>query len=611
FLLGSLSLGDFTTDPSMARLSARSIALGNAYSALADDASALFSNPAGLVQISNLQLGVMQNSALDSIFSLNGVAVIPLSNIVIGLGGQYSGVTGISSTGRDLLSGRIIGTGSSEYANAMGAVAIASLVQTPFTRENSLAVGLTGKLSAENTSGAMAYNSSGFNADFGILYRFNRALKLSLVYHNFLPTGMNWGTSHVSNMEYGMSAGACYRLAGSNQDSLLYLDGQSIDVVAQADLISAYGSLSPRFGVEYRPNNLLSLRGGLSLIDEASSGTSTRQVLKYALGLGVNYQGLRFDYAYEIDPDNINANNSHYLSMLIDILPAKKSEEPEVSRVISYINVDGTFDKLITYKKTHKFTGSVLPDVAYLKVNEFVVKPINGHFSSEVTLTDFGKHVVRLTAYDQKDKVLGFTDKRILYLASFSDVSGKNWARKYIEELATAKVIHGFPDRLFHPHERIKRGEFSTMLVRSKNLPIPEKTTKSTFVDIRKHWASPYIISAYNAGLVSGYSQQKFAPEKPSIRRDIVISMVKADDLKVPVTTTKSRFRDVPAGSEFSRFVETGVDNGLIEGYADGTFQPQKSISRAEMAAVFYNSKVGQLYIADLYNWDSYKYEVR
>ena len=152
-LMGAIAFSEFSSDPSLVKTSARSVALGNAFSAMADDYAALFVNPAGLTQIGNTQYGLMQNAALDSVFSLNGGGVFPLNQAVLGVGAQFSGVTGIQSTARDILTNRITSTGSSDYSNSILAVALASMVRTPFTRDNTVAIGLTGKLMLDNVGG--------------------------------------------------------------------------------------------------------------------------------------------------------------------------------------------------------------------------------------------------------------------------------------------------------------------------------------------------------------------------------------------------------------------------------------------------------------------------
>ncbi|MDD5457089.1 MAG: S-layer homology domain-containing protein [Candidatus Margulisbacteria bacterium] len=608
FLLVSVSFlfAEFTVDPSLAKTSARSVALGNAFSAMADDYSALYVNPAGMTQVKNMEFGMMQNTLLDSVFSFNGAGIFPMKNMTVGVGGLFNGVSGIPITDRNLANSRIISVGSSDYSNTLLSVAIASKFKTPFTQAENLSLGLSGKMFMERVGGAVQSNAIGYNADFGALYQVNPALDLSLVYHNFLPYGVKWDTDHNANLDYSMTVGGRYTIMGNKQENLIYMDNQTLDILGDIDFMNANSKLIPKVGIEYKPYPFLALRAGVVNDYDASDPANVKQVAKYAIGVGVAYQGFRIDYAYSLDPNSTD-NNSHYVSMLVDIFSAKPAEERE----LSYINLTSISDKLITYKKYHKIAGTVAPgQVAKIKVNENFVTINNNSFSTDISLGDYGKYVVRIKAFDANNKLLGYQDIRILYLASFDDVKDKYWAKKYIEELATAKVIQGYPDNTYRPDNLIKRSEFSALLVRTKKIPFEGRFNKDDviFKDLKNHWAMNYVMAAYQAGLVTGYENRMFKPEKPTIRQEAVISMVKMDDLILPVDIPKSQFSDMKDNDPLNRYVSVAADHNLIVGYPDGTFKPARNITRAEMAKIFYNSQLGSVYITDLFDWSTYKY---
>lgn len=601
--LMGIGFANYSVDTSLVKTSARAVALGNAFAPLADDYAALFANPAGLFFVDHQQFGAMQTSMMDAVNSFSGAGVFPLKGATLGAGILFNGVTGVPLTGRDVLTNRVVATGQSDYSNTVVVVGLAAPVDTPMTAPGALVIGLTGKFFMENAGGGVNYSSSGINADFGALLKLNKAANLSLVYHNFLPTTVKWSTGYQSNVDYSMSVGGRYRLVGQDQENAIYSDDQSLDVVGDVALIDQNKQSIPRMGVEYKPYPFLALRGGLIFETD----------MKFSLGVGATYQGLRFDYAYAMDPNSINGNNEHYLSMLLDIFPVKKVEpEAEKAKPLSYVNVESLEDHFVTYKATHTVMGTVVPGVFRLDINGKDVPVRNDRFSTEVTLKEFGKNVVRIAAYDEKGASLGYKDIKILWLMQFADVGEKNWARKYIEDLATAHVLRGFPDGQFRPNDLIRRGEFSALLVRTKRLPVDEASRAdddSLFVDIKKHWASPYIKSAFHAGIIDGYPQKKFMPDKATIRQEAVISLVKMEDLTLPIEALKSDFKDITPKTELNRYVETSVEHGLIIGYPDGTFKPMKDITRAEIAKAFYNSKLGQVYVNELYDWASYQYK--
>jgi hypothetical protein len=610
--LMGISLAGYSVDTSLVKTSARAVALGNAFAPLADDYAALFTNPAGLYLVDHQQFGAMQTNMMDAVSSFSGAGVFPMKGATLGAGFLFNGVSGIP-VGTSLVSNRVVAGTQADYANTIVAVGLAAPVDTPMTEPGALVMGITGKFFMENAGGGVNYSSSGINADLGALLRINKAASLSLVYHNFLPTQVKWNTGYQSNVDYSMSIGGRYRLMGQDQESALYSEDQSIDIMGDVALLDQNQKFVPRAGIEYKPYPFLALRGGLIFEEMATGLNTSAQNMKLSLGMGATYEGVRFDYALVMDPNGIDGNNEHYLSMLLDIFPSKKvePEKSETPRPLSYVNIESPEEHFVTYKNTHIIMGTIVPGVARLTVNDKDVAIKNGRFSTTVTLKDYGKNVVRIIAYDAKDNILGYKDTKILWLMQFPDVGEKHWAKKYIEDLATARVLRGFPDGDFRPNDLIKRGEFSALLVRTKKLPVDESVRAkddSLFVDIKKHWASPYIKSAFEAGIIDGYPKRKFMPDKATIRQEAVISLVKMDDLKLPIEAPKSQFKDITPSTELNRYVDVSVENGLVIGYPDGTFKPFKDISRAEIAKAFCNSKLGQMYVNDLYDWESYKY---
>ncbi|OGI11026.1 MAG: hypothetical protein A2Y40_00070 [Candidatus Margulisbacteria bacterium GWF2_35_9] len=602
----SLTFGLFEIDPSMSKTSARAVGLSNAFSALADDYTALYLNPAGLIQLSSMQFGMMQNTMLDSIFSLNSGFVYPMENMTLAIGGNYSGVSGIPVTGIDPSTGRIISTGSSDYSNLVLTMGLASKFKTPITKGENLSLGITGKLMMENVGGGLSANGSGFNADFGALYQVDPVLSLSLVYRNFLPSTIQWNTNSKSNMEYGMNVGLKYSLIGEKEENLLYIKGQSMDLLVDVDVVNQYNKVLPKYALEYKPYTFLALRAGMAFSEVAKDAISTETIQKYSLGFGIYYQGLHFDYAYVIDPNNIDGNNSHYVSMLIDIFNPKEDKRED----ISYINLDRPSDKMVTYQNIQKVVGTVAPDVVSVQVNEKFI-PLNGdYFKTDVAFENTGKQVIRIRAYGNDRKLLGYQDVRILYLESFKDVSEKYWAKKYIEELATTKLIKGYPDKTFGPNNMVKRSEFAVLLVRTKQLELSNsnQADPDVFVDVASHWAAPYIMAVYDAGLMSGDRTRHFYPNRSAIRSEVVSSLVKMDGLSLPLRTPISKFADVPNSHWVNPYIDVAIANGLVTGYPDGTFQPDRQVSRAEVAKFVYNSKLGQIFIKDLFDWSTYKY---
>lgn len=99
--------------------------------------------------------------------------------------------------------------------------------------------------------------------------------------------------------------------------------------------------------------------------------------------------------------------------------------------------------------------------------------------------------------------------------AAFSDVADNNSYKKAITTLSKLKVINGYDDGTFGPEKDITRAEFTKIIVYM--LGYEDLTTKITqFKDVSgDHWANTNIKTAYDLGIINGYSETEFGPDNP------------------------------------------------------------------------------------------------
>ena len=106
------------------------------------------------------------------------------------------------------------------------------------------------------------------------------------------------------------------------------------------------------------------------------------------------------------------------------------------------------------------------------------------------------------------------------YTNSFSDVSTEDWYYKAVMTLAEMGVIQGYENGTFRPDSYVTRAEFTAMVVRFDGL-IPRGMP--IFTDVEDgHWAVGYIAVAQSAGLINGYDDGSFSPEKSMKRAEAV-----------------------------------------------------------------------------------------
>lgn len=99
--------------------------------------------------------------------------------------------------------------------------------------------------------------------------------------------------------------------------------------------------------------------------------------------------------------------------------------------------------------------------------------------------------------------------------AAFSDVPEDYSYKKAITTLSKLNVINGYEDGTFAPDKDITRAEFTKLLVYMLGYG-DIHTTTTRFEDLSvDHWANANIATAYNLGIVNGYSDTEFGPDNP------------------------------------------------------------------------------------------------
>ncbi len=111
---------------------------------------------------------------------------------------------------------------------------------------------------------------------------------------------------------------------------------------------------------------------------------------------------------------------------------------------------------------------------------------------------------------------------------------------------------------------------------------------RKNFADVVGHWAQKDIELLAARGVIEGTAPGVFAPERPVTRAEMAALLVKLKGLG-PVAPTAPAFRDVSPGAWYYGAVETAVKAGLIKGYGDGTFRPDATLTREQLAVMVAN----------------------
>ena len=104
-------------------------------------------------------------------------------------------------------------------------------------------------------------------------------------------------------------------------------------------------------------------------------------------------------------------------------------------------------------------------------------------------------------------------------VSGFSDVKSSAWYNNAISTLTKAGILKGYEDGTFQPDGYITRAEFATIAIRFFS---GVYEGEDLFPDIKGHWAEDYINNAANKGLVKGYEDGTFGPDRYITRAEAV-----------------------------------------------------------------------------------------
>lgn len=117
----------------------------------------------------------------------------------------------------------------------------------------------------------------------------------------------------------------------------------------------------------------------------------------------------------------------------------------------------------------------------------------------------------------------------------------------------------------------------------------PSAGTQLNFGDIAGHWAEASIKQAVNDGIVNGYADGTFRPGKTVTRAEFTVMLMNA--LKPQGEGAQLAFKDAANIRAWAKkAVALAVGAGIMKGYEDGSFRPDAGITRAEMAAMVANA---------------------
>ena len=145
--------------------------------------------------------------------------------------------------------------------------------------------------------------------------------------------------------------------------------------------------------------------------------------------------------------------------------------------------------------------------------------------------------------------------------------------------------VQGYPDGTVKPAGNITRAETAAILFRLMDEGSRKTyySTTSGFRDVASSsWYNTYVATLNNAGVITDSSNGYFRPNEAITRAELAAMLAKFSE----TTGAANYFNDVSAKYWAANAIAICAKLGWITGYPDGTFRPDKNVTRAELMAM-------------------------
>lgn len=210
--------------------------------------------------------------------------------------------------------------------------------------------------------------------------------------------------------------------------------------------------------------------------------------------------------------------------------------------------------------------------------------------TNQIVISDNGE--VKIVTPDGTEVKVNVPKDVVNSDVNFSDLGNYGWAKDYINKLAELGIVTGTEDGIYSPELGCKRGDFAILINRTLGLQV---TPTKNFSDNEegKYYYND-VRMGYTAGILSGYGDNTYKPEKYCNRDEMFVLVAKTlEYLGVDVTSTptsvNNKYNDVADVAWWSApYLAFLTQEGIVTGSSNGNVEPKKNINRAEMAVMMY-----------------------
>ncbi len=173
---------------------------------------------------------------------------------------------------------------------------------------------------------------------------------------------------------------------------------------------------------------------------------------------------------------------------------------------------------------------------------------------------------------------------------SFSDVHKSHKNQVAIKYMKKQGIINGYSDGIFRPNNFVNRAELLKLIIEAKlNNFNKDEYNEACFSDIEKgDWYTAYVCYAKEKEWVNGYADGTFRPNQTVSKAEAVKIILVAYGFAVSEEASKTSFEDVEINDWYAVYLEKANDYDFLE-TKTGKYNPNNGMTRANVSQVIYN----------------------
>jgi len=560
-------------DPISVGIGARPTSMGKAFVAVADDSNAMFLNPAGLGALKAWEISTMNSNFLDEYQYTMFCGVNPTPLGILGIGYVSSRIGGIA----------VSGGGNTDFYNQATVLSIGRGIEEylPDTY-----AGASVKSYQKGFSGGISATGSGSNIDLGLLYIPQKWMSYGLNFQNALIGSQISGDFESEEMPFIAKIGASF-----------YWMEYDVRFALDKDMFLNRENYPwpMHFGVEWRAHKNLYLRAGYDqVVSSADSGDLANNT---TFGLGLNYLGIKVDMAYVQNyaqtsiASNVVSLSFYSEPVYFEQAPQKEEKpspkqqkevvapSPEAAAapapspsaeaaVPSYKAVDKKISispsgNLYTLDPVQTFSGKIDFDVTNVWIDGKKLQIRSDRIFASTISLNIGKNEKMIRVMDTSGAQADILTKIVSFYIP-TDLSYDDLNSKYFEYKVIYTELYKYLGKDYNTNKKLTRDTLAVIIAKAKKLNLSPSQAKVSKDVSGIYWAAKYIRAIKYVGLMNDYSDGTFKPERTVTRAELARIMGKATGIGEATTLSYLTGKMPEEGATLEDLVQIIYRSGML-----------------------------------------------